>query len=179
MKNYSKEIILSPEDLKEAIDYCSDVQWEDVYQDYNLFDLQRHDVKEYDGLGFAKRLQEYSGKPDCVGFYYLKYIPGAFTRVHQDHESSMTIVTLIDSKDLLGGDAIVRHEYKAREGGRPATMKCCRNKNENEKPPYGQEMILDVLPMEVGESLVYGNDLSHGVSLVHEGQRTVLVTWFR
>jgi len=58
-------------------------------------------------------------------------------------------------------------------------MKCSRNDNENEKPPYGQEMILDVLPMEVGESLVYGNDLSHGVSLVHEGQRTVLVTWFR
>ena len=179
MKNYIKEIILSPEDLTEAIDYCSGVKWEDVYQDYNLFDLQRHDVMGHEGLGFAKKLRDYSGKPDCVGFYYLKYIPGAFTRVHQDHESSMTIVTLIESENLLGGDAIVRHEYKAREGGRPATMKCSRNDNENEKPPYGQEMILDVLPMEVGESLVYGNDLSHGVSLVHEGQRTVLVTWFR
>jgi len=112
-----------------------------------------------------------------IGFYFLRYIPGSFTRLHEDNSTETTIVTLLDDKDLVGGNAVVREAYNPR-GSRPAEQTCHRTNQENEHPPYGQQIVLDVLPMERGDSLVYGRELTHGVSKVYEGERLVLITWF-
>ena len=183
-QGYITDRILDEGDLDLIKMYLDNAEWQEVFQDYNLFNLLRHDVPSevLSRSTFYSKLQEYAekmgGHKEGVGAYFLKYIPDSFTRMHQDHESRLTIVTMIDSEDLVGGDAIVRTRYRAPEKGRPAHMKCSRGKEEN-NPPYGHDIIMEVLPVEKGESLIYGNDLMHAVSKVHSGQRTVLITWFR
>lgn len=176
---YIKERILSEKELQEAKDYAECSDWIDVFQMYNIFHLKRSDIG-YDkgkGLGFANTLLKYSRKDACIGFYFLKYIKGSFTRMHHDDKSTMTIVTLLDDKDLVGGQSIVSARYEER--ARPVKEICSRHKGERENPPYGEEIVPDVIPIRPGESLVYGPDLKHGVSKVYRGERLVLVAWFK
>lgn len=182
MNGYIKEKILSPEELQEAIDLSNSLKWYDLWQYYNLFHMQRADYREgFDGArekySFVNTLFDYSRKSNMIGFYFLRYIPGSFTRLHEDNHTETTIVTLLDDKDLVGGHAVVKEHYEQR-GARPADQTCHRTNRENEHPPYGQKIMLDVLPMEKGDSLVYGKELTHGVSKVYEGERLVLITWF-
>ena len=182
--SYTTHQIFDDNDLAVLKDYVSTIEWDNVFQDYNLFNLKRHDCKTSDILEPYKKLSEYADRNSAtkVGFgaYFLRYEKGSFTRIHKDNNSKLTIVTLIEtSDDLVGGDAIVLDEYKSPVGGRPAAYKCSRSGPEKDRPPYGQDIIMDVIPAKDGESLIYGNDLDHAVSRVHSGQRTVLITWFK
>lgn len=172
---YLKDNILSADELAAARQYASEAEWYEVFQYYNLFDCHRHEI--VDNPAFIEPLKKYSSRGTLTGAYFLKYVPGSFCRMHQDHESELTIVTLLESQDLVGGDALVRTTYEQRD--RPADKFCARGGPENESPPYGQDIIMEVVPVADGESLIYGNDLMHGVSKVETGQRTVLITWFR
>lgn len=174
---YIKDIILSEKDLQEAKELAKSFEFYDIFQMYNLFHLQRADISEEErNLGFYKTLLKYSRKEECTGLYFLRYIEGSFTRFHHDQTASMTIVTLLDDKDLVGGQSIVKSRYKERP--RPSKVCCVRHKHEQENPPYGMEIAPDVIPIETGESLVYGPDLSHGVAKVYGGERLVLIAWF-
>ena len=176
MAGYLRDTLLSADELEAARQYAREAEWYNVFQYYNLFDCYRYDIHD-EVPEFVKTLKRYSGQSILQGAYLLKYVPGSFCRMHQDHESKLTIVTLLDSEDLVGGDAVVQTVYEQKD--RPADHFCARPEAEIERPPYGQGIILEVVPVKDGESLVYGNDLLHGVSKVEKGQRTVLITWFR
>lgn len=173
---YIRDKILSEADLEEAKSLASSIQFKPVFQQYNLFDMERADIPRPESYGFAKTLLKRSRLTNIIGFYFLRYVPGSFTRMHEDNNSELTIVTLLDDKDLVGGHAIVTDTYKQRE--RPANEICNRSVRETTKPPYGKNIIMDVVPMELGESLVYGPEQTHGVSKVYEGSRLVLISWF-
>lgn len=177
MPGYIHDKILTEDELKEARDLAESLEFYPVYQMYNLFDMERADVKgDYTEHGFARSLLQYSRRSHIIGFYFLRYVPGSFTRMHQDNNTDMTIVTLLDDTDLVGGHAIVREVYHQKD--RPADQHCARCDRETNNPPYGQDIIMDVLPMEKGDSLVYGPNQYHAVSKVYEGSRLVLISWF-
>ena len=178
MEGYIKDTILSKEALKEAQEFASKVDWYGVWQYYNLFSMFRYDLDvELHELNFIKELHKYSRKDYNIGSYLLKYVPGSFTRMHDDHGSEITIVTLLDSTDLVGGYPVIHSVYNP-EDSRPSDLHCARVESEMRSPPYGQDIIPDVVEMENGESMVYGPRLRHGVSAVHSGSRIVLVSWF-
>lgn len=177
MSGYIYDQILSETELKEARDLASSLEFYQLFQMYNLFDMERADIEgEWLDSGFAKTLLSYSKLPNLIGFYFLRYIPGSFTRMHEDNNTSLTIVTLLDDENLVGGHAIVKDKYNQKP--RPADQTCQRSDFEKDSPPYGQDIIMDVLPMKRGDSLVYGPEQSHAVSKVYEGTRLVLVSWF-
>jgi hypothetical protein len=176
VSGYIHEKILSEVELKEARDLAKSVEFYRVYQMYNLFDVDRADPERSTEYGFIKTLLKHSRYENLVGFYFLRYIPGSFTRMHQDNNTALTIVTMLDQEGLVGGHSIVTNKYLSRE--RPANQCCERADYEKDNPPYNQDIILDVLPMKDGDSLVYGADQKHAVSKVYEGSRTVLITWF-
>jgi len=179
MAGYIRDSILSESTLKFAKDYCTDSKdWYDVFQYYNLFNLKRLDVPSEDWYKFDEIIK-YSRRKDIIGFYFLKYIPGSFTRFHADHSSELTIVTMIDSKDLVGGDCLIMDTYNAPEYGRPERMTCVRTIEEKENPPYGRTIIPEVVTLKDGESMIYGNELTHAVSRVHKGHRLVLISWHK
>ncbi len=175
---YIKERILSEKELQEAKDYAESGDWIDVFQMYNIFHLKRLDVGSDKDLGCANTLLNYSRKDECIGLYLLKYKKGSFTRMHHDNASSMTIVTLLDDKGLVGGHSVVNARYES-PGSRPSNHTCIRGSHEKDNPPYGEQIVPDVIPVEPGESLVYGPDLRHGVSKVYEGERLVLIAWYK
>lgn len=179
MAGYIKDVILSEESLSLARKYCQDHDWERVWQHYNLFHLDRIICSNALELEFVKELHTYSRKKHCFGAYFLKYIPGSFTRFHSDNKSELTIVTLIDSVDLVGGDTLTMAEYERPKGDRPSSQVCKRPPEEDVTPPYGRHIVPDVIDIKTGESMVYGPKLQHGVSKVYNGERTVLITWFK
>ena len=177
MSGYIMDNILSDEDMKEAVEASTSAEYYEIFQYYNLFDMDRADIVDVSKFGFAKKLLDYSKNDECTGMYFLRYKKGSFTRMHHDEQSDLTIVTLISDRDLVGGHSLVTEIYEPR--ARPADQRCERNNGEDGHPPYGQDIIQDVLPVTVGESLVYGSDLKHGVSKVYEGERLVLVSWYK
>lgn len=176
MAGYIMDNILSDEELDEARDLAASLDFYSVFQMYNIFHLDRADIPKEDTSGFTNTLMKYSKHDTGVGSYFLRYKEGSFTRLHHDNDTDLTIVTLLDDKDLVGGHSIVMGTYDARS--RPADQTCNRGSEENH-PPYGHEIIPDILPVKVGESLCYGSDLKHGVSMVYGGERLVLVSWYK
>lgn len=176
MAGYIMDNILSDEELDEARDLAASLEFYSVFQMYNIFHLDRADIPQHDTSGFTNALMKYSKHDTGVGSYFLRYKEGSFTRLHHDNNTDLTIVTLLDDKDLVGGHSIVMAMYDARS--RPADQTCARSEGEEKRPPYGREIIPDILPVKVGESLVYGPDLKHGVSKVYGGERLVLVSWY-
>ena len=178
MSGYIIDSILNEEELNEARDLVAGLEFHRIFQMYNLFDLDRVDLEdsELDKYAFSRKLIKYSKKRRCIGFYFLRYTQGSFTRMHSDSNSEITIVTMIDENTLVGGYSLAMQNYESRD--RPADQGCARSKHEENHPPYGQDIIPDVLPVKVGESLIYGPHLSHGVSKVYSGERLVLVSWY-
>lgn len=170
--------ILSEEAIQEAKDhfYAHQDDVQQFHQDYNLFDVERLDLK--DSLGFLQELKDFSRLDRFTGSYILKYTAGSFARVHSDHNSAMTIVTQLETSDLVGGLPIIRKDYTY--DNRPAHKIARRHKEEQLKPPNGDPIVFDyILEMKDGKSVVYDDSLYHGVSYVHSGHRIVLVTWFQ
>jgi hypothetical protein len=177
MAGYIMDNILSDEELDEARDLAASLDFYSVFQMYNIFHLDRADIPKEDTSGFTNTLMKYSKHDTGVGSYFLRYKEGSFTRLHHDNDTDLTVVTLLEDKDLVGGYSIVMGRYDERD--RPAHLYCKRHDREDKNPPYGHEIIPDILPVKVGESLVYGPDLQHGVSKVYGGERLVLVSWYR
>lgn len=174
---YTKESLLSPEEIQEALDLYHQTPMEKYWQFYNLYKVERRDVhaKDLMDAGFMKTLHK-RARTECPlsSIYFLKYPPGSFTKVHGDHGSDITIVTLLESKDLVGGHSIAMGTYD--EDSRPQDWHAVRD--EKGYNGYGQDIITDVIDLKDGESLCYGPHLQHGVSKVYQGHRIVLVTWW-
>lgn len=179
MGGYVKDNILSEKSLQQAKEYYQSKTWDETWQYFNLFHMQRIDIptQDYD-LEFVKELHNYSRKSHNIGCYFLKYVPGSFTRIHTDNESELTTVTLLESKGLVGGDCIIEGEYAPKDS-RPSDHVCKRSPGEMDKPPYGRSIIPDIVKLDDGQSMIYGPVLRHGVTKVYEGERIVLIAWFK
>lgn len=174
---YTKESLLSPEEVQEALDLYHQTPMKKYWQYYNLFKVERRDVNGLDvrNAGFIKTLHK-RARTLCPisSVYFLKYPVGSFTKIHGDQNSDITIVTLLESKDLIGGHSIAMGTFN--ESSRPQDWEAIRN--DDGYNGYGQDIITDVIDLEDGESLCYGPHLQHGVSKVYQGHRIVLVTWW-
>ena len=178
---YTVESLLTQDDIAEAKEVYERTQRDYVWQYYNLFNCERRDVMEdLSDKNFYKKLCRRAGDLLNNSYpYFVLYPEGSFCRQHSDHDTDMTIVTYIETKDLVGGDAIVMTNYEAfLEDGRPHDWKAVRSGPESDAPPYGQLIVPETPVVQDGQSLVYGPSLRHSVSKVYRGHRLVLITWF-
>lgn len=173
---YTKESILSAEEVQEALDVYHQTPMEKYWQFYNLFKVERRDITaDISKMGFMKTLHKRARTRSQQGTgYFLRYPPGSFTKIHSDNGSNITIVTLLESKDLVGGYSITQGVYG--ESSRPADWHAIRD--DTGYDGYGDQIVTDVVDINDGESLCYGPHLLHGVSKVYRGHRIVLVTWW-
>ena len=179
---YVCEKVLNEEDLL-FLNYTSNsASWEKIYQHFNIFgaDMARtfNELVVLDPIveKFRKHLRLDDNVKDVR--YFLNYGQGSFARIHHDVKTIFTIITLIETVDLTGGETIVLTPYVRPPEGRSASLLCKRNDNEKDNPPYNKHIIPSVVRSEVGDSMIYGSNLRHGVSQVVKGSRKVFVTWF-
>lgn len=180
--NWDKRFILDSEDLTEARNLYDEHSREvrEFHQYFNLFDVKRIDVHgKWNEWNCVNKVSDSLGVKQMIGTpYFLLYEPGSFTRMHRDHETGTTVVTLIDSSDdLIGGDTLIMDTYGSRPRARHKEQK--RSGPEDDQPPYGRPIIPRVVPMDRGDTLVYGPNLKHGVAQVDQGTRLVLITWWK
>lgn len=178
--DYSVARFIDEDDRKELIELFNSIQPEYFHQLYNLFDVERRTVVKSEQLNY-KSIRKICHHELVKGqvlkeVYFLRYTEGSFARVHTDSGTSRTIITFVDSENLVGGETLMKLEYKHKT--RPKSHKAARTPREEERPPYGQYIRNVIVPFEVGESVVYGPKLLHGVSEVLKGSRIILACWF-
>ena len=170
---YKVENIISEDDRVELIKLYNSIPSTKASQDYNLFkvDKRRISNERLEDKVFGK-LDQYADRP-VYSHYFVMYEEGAFTRMHTDNDKdvTLTIVTLLDSQDLVGGETVVAlpFEYKGRE------------QNEYRKgdvPTKENRIVPKVVNVDKGQSMVYNRSLLHGVAQVEKGKRLVLVSWY-
>lgn len=174
--NYTVERLLDDEDLAEIRRVYDETPAHEAHQDYNLFDIEKRIVYPIHLETVSKKLSDYTGYDLLGQHYFVKYTTDSFTRIHTDDESNVgkTVVTLIDQQDLVGGETFIFDKYEAK--ARPST-KYAKRAGDG-KGPYGKDIIPTIVPMQVGESVIYNHSTRHGVCRVHSGMRLVLVSWY-
>lgn len=178
--NWDKRNILDADDIVEAREIYEATKEVEYHQYYNLFDVKRRDVYDWNELGFVKKISDTLGVSDLRGTpYFLLYETNSFARTHEDNDSGTTVVTLIESStDLVGGEALIFDTYGPR--ARASHKEERRANYEREHPhAYNKNIIPRIVQMEEGDSLIYGPDLTHGVTQVEQGTRLVLITWWK
>lgn len=180
---YSIEKIIDEDDRVALLSLYDRLKPILLHQDYNLFHCERRNVggKDMESAIFMNHLdlvKKTTKDPSVklVVAYFVKYTEGGFARLHHDNGTFRTIVTLVETKDLVGGETFFMDRYKHRS--RPKTHLAKRHKREKDNPPYGKEIVPKVARINDGESVIYGPDVKHGVTEVESGHRIVLVTWY-
>lgn len=146
-----------------------------AHQDYNLFDVEKRMIHPKLYTDEIKKVDKYA-EMTPMSHYFVKYSEGSFTRLHTDDRRTVgkTIVTLVESNGLIGGETLMYEVYPHKP--RPKNKYAKRS---NKEVSYGKSIIPVVVPMEDGQSVVYGHDVTHGVCQVHSGDRLVLVSWYK
>lgn len=142
-------------------------------QDYNIYNAEKTNINnKLLNSSLFDPLRSFSGMKIFVG-YFLKYYPTGFTAFHKDQISNvdMTIVTMLDSKTLRGGETILMMPYQE------STTNVGYIKKHTNIDMRGKNIVPKVVRCEDGDSLIYGKNLTHGVGEVSLGTRLVLVTW--
>lgn len=174
------ERILDDSDLDFLRDLSKELKWKEIYQLWNVFkcNISRPDGRD---KHITEKMKTLLGvDSNCVAItYFLDYVPGSFTRMHHDRDSELTVITILEQNNLVGGYSLFYDKYLCPEGGRPKTLVCRRDDKEKESPPYNKPIIPVVVSPKVGDSLIYDKHLNHGVSRVQSGNRIVFVCWFR
>jgi len=170
---YKVENIISEHDRVELIQLYNSIPSTKAAQDYNLFTVDKRRLSNeqcsYDSL---KKLDAWANRP-IYSHYFVMYEEGSFTRMHTDNddEIDLTIVTLLDSQDLVGGETIVQlpFHYKGRSK---------EQYRKGDVPAENKRVIPKVVNVDKGQSMVYNRSLLHGVAQVEKGKRLVLVSWY-
>lgn len=130
-------------------------------QDHNLYNIYKTNVGgTFDPRWstIQEKLTSFHGEKTPMFNYFLDYRLGSYARMHQDNPATVvaTAVTLIEkSDDLIGGDTVI---------------KVIDSNNQSTKR---------IIPQQVGRTIYYDAATDHGVSQVVNGNRKVLITWFR
>jgi hypothetical protein len=149
-----------------------------AHQDYNLFDVEKRDIerKDWDNP-LLQTLTDYS-KLKPISFYFLKYTKDSFTKIHTDNGSDMTIITIISTINLVGGETICLDKYTKNKRPKEHYAKRGMGKGAPKSAPTGQDIIPKIIRVKDGQSVVHGPKMHHGVSQVEKGSRIVLISWF-
>ena len=159
-ESYQKIQLFDETDIK-VLNRCWDLNEhrrrnQDQY--YNLFytDHRYPSVSDPVYMERVQKLCDYLGGWSPDKHYLLQYNPGAYARMHHDDPTvGKTIVTLLDNDEgrLRGGATLI--EIK------------------------DADRMLDVVDLDVGESVIYEHDVHHAVSVVREGYRRVHIGWMK
>lgn len=155
-----------------------------AHQDYNLFDV---DKRQYPHKTWGPEIEklnqyarDYTGNPELEvhSHYFVKYGEEAFCKLHRDDDSivALTIVTVLETNDLVGGQTMMWNKYS--KSSRPRNKYAKRPKNQPHGP-QGQYIIPVIVEHDDGESIIYDGKTLHGVAQVAQGTRTVMVSWYK
>jgi len=178
--NYSIETIITEQDRKELKKLFDNLSFMNLQQGCHLFNIERRDVKDEKNV-YTEKIRKYG---ESKGYqlqqnYFLKYRENSFTRVHADdcHSDSvkLTIVTVVETQDLIGGECLVFDEYQKTLDNRGDYIMLSGDDN---GVPYGKNIIPVFVKLNCGQSVVYDGGVEHGVTRVEQGHRVVLVSWF-
>lgn len=173
MNNYDVQTILSKDDISKLLTCYSLCDAVFAHQDYNLFDIEKRVAPSNNEQ--LNKLNDYANAKKHGHHYFLKYTKDSFTRMHTDDSNVVgkTIVTLVESRGLVGGETLIMDRYKSKP--RPAYKYA---KRVGDTPSYGKNIIPRIVDMEDGQSVIYNHNTQHGVCQVKEGYRIVLVSWY-
>ena len=177
--NYKIEQLITEEERAELRELFNTLDPQLAHQDYNLFDVDKRDIhpKQWNDI-----IQKISARGESEGLtthahYFVMYGKDAFTRIHTDDDKviKLTIITMIETKDLVGGGSLIYDKYNRKP--RPAFKYAKRTGNGH--GPYGRDIIPVIVETKDGESMIYDGKTLHGVTQVQQGHRLVLVSWFK
>ncbi len=171
--HYEVDNIISDSERAELISIYNSIPTTKAVQDYNLFTVDKRIIppRQRDNSGF-KTLDAYAKRKN-YSHYFVMYEEGSFTRMHTDNDDDvgLTIVTLLDTSDLVGGETIVSLPYEDR-GRKPDQYR------KGSAPKSNNRTIPKVVQVDKGQSMIYDKSLLHGVAQVEKGKRLVLVSWY-
>lgn len=172
--------VLSTEQVQYLIDLHKRLPKKFFSRDYNLFNvyktmiprhLEAQDVKMLNSVATTIK-NNFDNKKELT-HYFLEYVKESFTNIHIDNPNRVnkTAVTLLStSDDLIGGQVVLLQpitEQDLLEGKKqPSEMKA------------NSFNVPIVIQQNVGSTLLYDNNVLHGVSKVEQGHRLVLISWF-
>lgn len=176
--NYKVEKIFTDEEVANLLSLFHSLDESLAHQDYNLFDVDKRTIPFKQWTKELEKLNRYV--PEGLtpqSHYFIKYPVDSFTRLHTDDAKvvKMTIVTIIETVNLVGGCTLVFDKYTKNKRPRNRYAK----RVNDGPPPIGKDIIPDIVEMQDGESVVYDAVTTHGVSRVKQGHRIVLVSWFK
>ena len=170
--DYKVENIISNDERAELIHLYNSLPSRVAHQDYNLFNMDKRlfPSNKWNAGPFKQILKRADRK--IYSHYFLMYEQGSFTKFHTDNddEVGLTIVTLLDEVNLVGGQTLVQLPFKEQMQKQGSYVKGTQLE--------GQRVIPKVVQVEKGQSMIYDRSLMHGVAQVVEGKRLVLVSWF-
>ena len=166
--HYKVEQLITKKDRHELIDYFKSLPSNVGHIDYNLYNIDKRYLKQNPPEAI-KKIEERAGRKN-YSHYFVMYDEGSYTKMHTDNDDQigLTIVTLIDTVNLVGGETIAMIPAKLSES------KEGYQKGDDHKG----RVVPRVIRMDVGDSVIYDRSLLHGVSEIEKGKRLVLVSWF-
>ena len=176
-KNFAIKKILSDEDMKSLWEVYHDSVHEFAHQDYSLHHVWKAQVnsKHMKESPF-RTLDAYYAKMGYNPFakYFLKYVEWSWARPHHDNigTPTKTAITLLEEQDLEGGETLVWDKHYDLPKPEGAYVK-------RGGSIHRQDEIVCTPRLQPGESLLYDDNIRHGVAQVRGGHRIVLVTWYR
>ena len=167
--DYKLEQIIDNDDRHSLIDLYNSIPSSVAHQDYNLYKVDKRPLRSGDQISAIKKIEQYAGKK-TYSHYFVMYEQGSYTRMHTDNDDDvgLTIVTLIDTVNLVGGETIVQLPA-------PKDEKIGYQKGDDHKG----RVVPKIVRMVEGDSVIYNRSLLHGVTQVELGKRLVLVSWFK
>jgi hypothetical protein len=191
VRNYKKEIILTADDLSVLREVWRGNSPKRIFRTDNLHYTKRFDIhsagQQTDSIDenlrepFQLVLKKISSCSvyNIASVFFVEYQQESYASIHRDWHGSLTTVTLVDATDdLEGGEAIIQLNSKRsiksfRDCPSYIQGKLCQ-------PSRKIKPLIEthIVPLQVGETLMYGPMLLHGVSKVLSGRRLVLVVWF-
>jgi|13_taG_2_1085334.scaffolds.fasta_scaffold01794_7 predicted 2-oxoglutarate/Fe(II)-dependent dioxygenase YbiX len=174
--HYKIQKLITNDERHALIDLYNSIPSNIAEQDYNLANVDKRRLGSTHGIEPVKKIDQYAkenGNLKCLQHYFVMYKKGAFTRLHTDDDEKvkLTVVTLVDTADLVGGETVSLLPWSAND-----------NKSVGYKKGNDVEDESRVIPMvikpEVGESMMYDRAFLHGVAKVESGLRLVLVSWY-
>ena len=170
--NYEVKRIISNEDRAELIALYNSIPSTKAHQDYNLFTVGKRPIgPSTRNLKAFDKLDDFAKRPP-YSQYFVMYEEGSFTKFHTDDDDNigLTIVTLLDEVDLVGGETLALVEYNE-------TPRSSNTYRKGDIQNHSR-VIPKIVRSEVGDSMIYDHKLTHGVAQVEKGKRLVLVQWY-
>lgn len=175
MNSFRIEKIFTDEEIAEIVLLFHATQAELAHQDYNLFDVDKRHPPKTSQIPVLRTMDRFIDLSP-ISHYFVMYQEESFTAIHTDHDGfvKMTAVTLLEEKDLVGGETLVFNRYQKKS--RPSSKYAKRGKG---RAPVGEANIPVIARLKVGETIIYDASVKHGVAQVESGQRLVLVSWYK